>query len=61
MTGVTAGAVGAITGAVIVLGRRSLVDVPTVLICLSALLVLGWLGKRVPNPPSSSPRGCWGC
>jgi chromate transporter len=47
--GVTAGAVGAIAGAVIVLGRKSLVDVPTIAIAglsLAAILVV----KKLPEP-----------
>jgi chromate transporter len=47
--GVTAAAIGAITGAVIVLGRRSVVDVPTAAICVASLCVL-WSFKRVPEP-----------
>ena len=47
--GVTAAAIGAITGAVVVLGRRSIVDVPTVLIFL-ATLVLVWKVKKIPEP-----------
>jgi chromate transporter len=38
--GVTAAATGAIAGAAFVLGRRAVFDVPTVLICLTTLLVL---------------------
>jgi chromate transporter len=38
--GVTAAATGAIAGAVVVLARRSVIDVPTVVICLVSLLVL---------------------
>jgi chromate transporter len=46
--GVTAAATGAIAGAVVVLARRSVVDVPTVLICLVSLLILfRW---KVPEP-----------
>jgi chromate transporter len=46
--GVTAAAVGAITGAAFILGRRSLVDVTT---CIIAMLTLGLLSlKRVPEP-----------
>lgn len=46
--GVTAAATGAITGAVIVLARRSVYDVPTVLICGFSLAVLfRW---KVPEP-----------
>jgi chromate transporter len=38
--GVTAAATGAIAGAAFVLGRRAVIDVPTLLICLTTLLVL---------------------
>jgi chromate transporter len=47
--GVTTAAFGAIAGAVIVLGRRSIVDLPTALIALSTLALL-WKAKRVPEP-----------
>jgi chromate transporter len=47
--GVTAAATGAITGAVFVLGRRALVDVPTVLIAVAAFAING-MTKRVPDP-----------
>jgi chromate transporter len=47
--GVTAAATGAIAGAVIVLGRRALVDVPTVLIC-AVTLGLIYRFKRIPEP-----------
>jgi len=47
--GVTAAAVGAIAGAAVILSRRALVDVPTVLMALISFGVL--LGfKRVPEP-----------
>ncbi|HEU4556760.1 MAG TPA: chromate transporter, partial [Longimicrobium sp.] len=46
--GVTAAAIGAISGAVVVLGRRSIVDVPTLLVA-AAVLVLLWR-KKVPEP-----------
>ena len=49
VAGVTAAATGAIAGAVIVLARRSLVDVPTVLIAVVTLTVL-WKHKRTPEP-----------
>jgi chromate transporter len=46
--GVTAAATGAIAGAVIVLARRSVYDLPTILICLASLAVLfRW---KVPEP-----------
>jgi len=47
--GVTAAAIGAITGAVIVLGRRSISDIPTVLIALTSVAVL-WKIKKAPEP-----------
>lgn len=40
VTGVTAAATGAIAGAAFVLGRRALIDIPTVLICLATFAVL---------------------
>ncbi|HEX2217186.1 MAG TPA: chromate transporter [Gemmatimonadales bacterium] len=46
--GVTAAAIGAISGAVVVLGRRSIIDVPTALIALTSVLLL-WRW-RVPEP-----------
>ncbi len=47
--GVTAAAVGAIAGAAVILSRRALVDVPTVLMALISFAVL--LGfKKVPEP-----------
>lgn len=48
--GVTAAAIGAIAGAVIVLGRRAIYDIPTALIALTALLVLWKSPRRIPEP-----------
>jgi chromate transporter len=48
--GVTAGAIGAIAGAVVVLGRRSIVDLPTILIAAATLVALVKLGRRAPEP-----------
>jgi chromate transporter len=47
--GVTAAAIGAITGAVIVLAQRSIVDLVT---ALMALVVIGllWKLRRLPEP-----------
>ena len=46
--GVTAGATGAIAGAVIVLARRSVYDIPTILICaISLALLFRW---KIPEP-----------
>jgi chromate transporter len=47
--GITAGATGAIAGAVIVLARHSLVDLTTVLIALAAFAV-AWLPWKIPDP-----------
>ena len=47
--GVTAAATGAIAGAVYVLARRAIIDVPTVLIFAATLACLVWL-KRIPEP-----------
>lgn len=47
--GVTAAAIGAITGAVIVLARRSIVDAPTALLALATLLLL-WRFKKLQEP-----------
>lgn len=47
--GVTAAAVGAISGAVIVLGRRSIVDIPTILLALITIGLL-WKAKKIPEP-----------
>jgi chromate transporter len=47
--GVTAAAIGAITGAVIVLAARSIVDVITALIALVTVGVV-WRVKKVPEP-----------
>ncbi|WP_244893958.1 chromate transporter [Chromobacterium violaceum] len=40
VNGITAAAVGAITGSVIVIAKRSLIDVPTVLLALGTILLL---------------------
>ena len=47
--GVTAAAVGAITGAVIVLAKRSIFDIPTALLALGTVLLL-WKLKKLPEP-----------
>ena len=49
IAGATSAAIGTIAGAVIVLGRRSIVDAPTVLIAIASVLVL-WRFKRIPEP-----------
>lgn len=47
--GVTAAATGAIAGAVYVLARRAIIDIPTILIFAATLACLVWL-KRIPEP-----------
>ena len=47
--GVTAAATGAIAGAAIVLGRRAIVDIPTMLIAVGTLGALVY-AKRIPEP-----------
>jgi chromate transporter len=47
--GVTAAATGAIAGSIVVLGRRAIVDVPTLLILVGTYLVLA-KSKKVPEP-----------
>lgn len=47
--GVTAAAVGAITGSVVVLAKRSLVDLPTILMALTVAAIL-WRFKKVQEP-----------
>jgi len=47
--GVTAAATGAIAGAAVILGRRSLMDVPTILIALATLAFL-LVPKKIPEP-----------
>ena len=46
--GITAAAIGAIAGAVIVLGKRSINDIPTKLIC-AITIVLPGLSKKIPE------------
>jgi chromate transporter len=47
--GITAAAVGAITGSVIVIARRSIVDLPTLAIALVAVVLL-WKFKKLQEP-----------
>jgi len=47
--GVTAAAIGAITGAVIVIGQRSIVDIATAALALMTAAVL-WRFKKLPEP-----------
>jgi chromate transporter len=47
--GVTAAAIGAITGAVIILGRRTISDLPTLVLALVTLVLL-WRWKKIPEP-----------
>jgi chromate transporter len=47
--GITAAAIGALSGAVIVIARRSLTDVATILIAVVTAAIL-WKAKRIPEP-----------
>lgn len=47
--GVTAAAVGAITGAVIVLARRSIIDIPTLVLALATVVLLLKF-RKLPEP-----------
>jgi chromate transporter len=47
--GVTAAAIGAISGAVIILGRRTITDIPTLLLAVVTLALL-WRWKKIPEP-----------
>lgn len=47
--GVTAAAIGAITGSVIVLAKRSIIDIPTVLLALGTVVLL-WKFKKLQEP-----------
>lgn len=47
--GITAAAIGAITGSVIVIAKRSIVDIPTALIALVAVALL-WRFKKLQEP-----------
>ena len=47
--GVTAAAIGAITGAVVVLGQRTITDFPTVVLAMVTFLLV-WKVKRLPEP-----------
>ncbi|WP_338438692.1 chromate transporter [Synechococcus elongatus] len=48
--GVTVAAIGAITGAVVVLGKRSLVDIPTIIVAVVTLALLLIFKKKLPEP-----------
>ncbi|MEC5163229.1 MULTISPECIES: chromate transporter [unclassified Janthinobacterium] len=47
--GITAAAIGAITGSVIVIAKRSIVDMPSVLIAAATILLL-WKFKKLQEP-----------
>lgn len=49
VSGVKAAAIGAITGAVVVLGRRSIMDIPTIVFFLVTVGIL-WKFKKIPEP-----------
>lgn len=50
VAGVTAAAIGAIAGAAFVLGRRSIVDIPTILIFAVTLAALALPKRKIPEP-----------
>ncbi len=47
--GVTAAAIGTIAGAVVVLGQRSVIDIPTALLAAGTVILL-WKVKKLPEP-----------
>jgi chromate transporter len=47
--GITTAAIGAISGAVVVLAQRAISDIPTALIAIFTALIL-WKTKRIPEP-----------
>jgi chromate transporter len=47
--GITAAAVGAITGSVLVIAKRSIVDIPTALIAVATVLLL-WRFRKLQEP-----------
>jgi chromate transporter len=49
VNGITAAAVGAIMGAVIVLGRKSILDIPTAFLAIVTAAIL-WKTKKIPEP-----------
>lgn len=50
VNGITAAAIGAITGAVFVLARGSIVDVTTAVIAVVTVVLIGRFGRRAPEP-----------
>ncbi len=49
VNGVTAAAIGAITGAVIVLAERAIVDLVTALVAIASVVVV-WKVRKLPEP-----------
>jgi chromate transporter len=47
--GITAAAIGAIAGSVIVIAKRSIIDIPTALIALATVTLL-WKFKKLREP-----------
>jgi len=47
--GITAAAIGAIAGSVIVIAKRSIIDIPTALLALTSALLL-WKYSKLPEP-----------
>jgi chromate transporter len=57
--GITAAAIGAITGSVIVIAKRSIVDIPTALLALATAAVL-WRFKKLQEPYVIVAAACFG-
>jgi chromate transporter len=47
--GITAAAIGAIAGSVVVIAQRSITDIPTALLALGVTALL-WKFKKIPEP-----------
>jgi chromate transporter len=47
--GITAVVIGALVGSVIIIGMRSIIDIPTALIAIGAMLAL-WYVKKMHEP-----------
>lgn len=47
--GITAAAIGAIAGSVVVIAQRTLTDIPTAVLAVAATALL-WRFKKIPEP-----------
>jgi chromate transporter len=57
--GITAAAVGAISGSVVVLAKRSVTDVPSVLLAVTTVALI-WRFKKLPEPVVIAAAACAG-